>query len=107
MSASNKGCAAGSKCCCGGKKAILILASLLFMVAISYIYGLLLAIPVTIFMFFFIPTVFASFAQGLFCITFSFALLFLLITVLSRMAQLSLGGSSYLRQTFYYDFLKE
>lgn len=107
MSSSNKVCTAGNRCCCGGKKSILILMSVLFMVAMSYLYGFLLALPVTIFMFFFIPTVFASFAQGLFCITLSFALLFLVITVLSRIAHLSLRGTGYLRQTFYYDFLNQ
>ena len=91
---------------CAGKKTVLVLMSLLFMVAMSYVYGFLLALPVTIFVFFFMPAVFGSFALALLCITFSFSLLFIAITVLSRMVHISLEGMNYLDRTFYYDFLK-
>ena len=104
---SSNRCDVGATSCCAGKKTVLVLMSLLFMVAMSGVFGFLLALPVTILMFFFMPTVFGSFALALLCITSSFSLVFIFITVLSRMAHISLEGMNYVHQTFYYDFLKQ
>ena len=45
MSSSKKQCTSGNTCYCGTKKAALVAMSCLFMVAMSYIYGALLALP--------------------------------------------------------------
>lgn len=105
MSSSKTQCTGGNKCCCGTKKVTLVAMSCLFMVAMSYVYGALLALPAAGLVAFFMPGIFESFAQGFFCITLTFTLILLTITVLSRLCHISLEGGSYLRQTFYYDFI--
>ena len=102
-----------SKCCvggagsCVGKRTVLVLMSLLFMVAMSGVYGFLFALPVTLFMYLFLPAVFGSFALALLCVSSSFTLLFIFITVVSRIVHISLEGMGYVHQTFYYDFLTQ
>lgn len=91
---------------CAGKTGIFFLLSLVFMVAISAIYGGLLGVPISIFVYFFMPEVFQSFAQALFTVCAATTILFLSITVLSRLVHMMLEGTSYLRDTFYYDFIK-
>lgn len=105
MSSSKKQCTSGNTCYCGTKKVALVAMSCLFMVAMSYIYGALLALPAVGIVVFFMPGIFESFAQGFFCITLSFTLILLTITVLSRLFHISLEGGDYLRKTFYYDFI--
>lgn len=85
----------------------LFLMSLVFMVAMSALYGGLLGAPVSIFMYLFLPGIFASFGQALFTVCAVTAVLFLGITVLSRLVHVMLEGNSYLRDTFYYDFIKQ
>lgn len=102
-----------SKCCvggtgsCAGKRILLVLMSLLFMVAMSGVFGFLLALPVTLFVYLFLPSIFGSFALALLCVTSSFTLLFVVVAALSRMVHISLEGMNYVHQTFYYDFLKQ
>ena len=97
----------GDGCGCTGKRVSLFLLSCLFMVSMSSIYGLMLAVPVSAFVFYVIPGVFPSYAQALLCTGLSFGLLFLFITVSSRLAQASLEGTRYFRRTFYYEFISE
>lgn len=92
---------------CAGKTGTLFLMSLVFMVAMSAIYGGLLGAPVSIFMYLFLPDIFQSFGQALFTVCGLAAILFLGITVLSRLVHVMLDGSSYLRDTFYYDFIQQ
>lgn len=105
MSSNKTECTGGNNCCCGTKKKTLVAMSCLFMVAMSYVYGAILALPAAGIVAFFMPGVFESFAQGFLVLTFAFSLIFLSITALSRLFHASLEGGAYLRQTFYYDFL--
>ncbi|MGL1932699.1 MAG: hypothetical protein OCC45_13220 [Desulfotalea sp.] len=89
--------------CCAFKNSILVLLGCLFMVAMSYIYAALLALPLSFLVLYFVPDVFGSFGQAYFCVTMSFAILFIGITVLSRLAQLTLDDA-YLSETYFYEF---
>lgn len=92
---------------CAGKTGPLFLMSLVFMVAMSALYGGLLGAPVSIFIYLFMPEVFQSFGQALFTVCAVATVLFLSITILSRLVHVMLEGTSYLRDTFYYDFIKQ
>ena len=84
----------------------LVLMSCLFMISMSYVYGALLALPAATLVYCCMEGIFASFAQAYFCLTMTFTLMFIAITVLCRLSQLTLEGS-YLRNTFFYDFLEK
>lgn len=90
---------------CTGKTGMLFVLSLVFMVATSALYGGLLGAPASIFMYLFMPEMFESFGQALFTVCAAAAALLLAITVLSRLVHVMLEGSSYLRDTFYYEFI--
>ncbi|CAG35734.1 unknown protein [Desulfotalea psychrophila LSv54] len=101
MNSNQVRCGAG----CSGKRVSLFLLSCLFMVSMSSVYALMLAGPVSVFVFYAFPAVFPSYAQALLSTSLFFSLLFLFITVLSRLAQASLEGARYFRRTFYYEFI--
>ncbi len=105
MGANGK-CPVRMSCSYGFTKMVLLCMSFIFMISMSYIYGALLALPASTLVYYCMQGVFASFAQAYFCLTMTFALMFLGITVLSRLGQLTLEGN-YLRNTFYYDFLEQ
>lgn len=92
---------------CAGTTGTLFLLSLVFMVAMSALYGGLLGAPLSIFVYLFLPEVFQSFGQALFTVCAATTVLLLSITVLSRLVHVMLEGTSYLRDTFYYDFIEE
>lgn len=89
----------------GGKKFLLVVLSVVFMVAMSYLYGMFLAFPVACYLLYAIPEVFASFGQAFLVMTFAFGLLFLIINGVSRFAQACLKNGHYLQDTFFYDFV--
>lgn len=97
-------CAASSKRCpC--QKISLILLSIIFMVGAAFVLGALMAFPVTIYTYYFTPEIFSSISQAYMCLTPTFALVFLGITVVCRLAHIYLEGSAYLKETFFYDFV--
>ncbi len=91
---------------CPCQKASLILLSIIFMVGAAFVLGALMAFPVTVYTYYFAPEIFSSVSQAYMCLTPTFALIFLGITVVCRLAHINLEGSSYLNETFFYEFVK-
>lgn len=90
---------------CAGKTTLLIVSSLIFMVATSCVYGFFLGMPVSIFMSLVMPEVFSTFGKALICTSASISIVLLAITVVSRLVHIFLDGGSYIRNTFYYDYI--
>lgn len=104
MNSDQNKCATTSKGCpC--KKASLILLSIVFMVGSAFVLGAFMAIPVTIYTYYFTPEIFSSISQAYMCLTPTFALVFLGITVICRLAHIYLEGSAYLKETFFYELI--
>lgn len=90
---------------CPCQKACLILLSIIFMVGAAFVLGALMAFPVTIYTYYFAPEIFSSVSQAYMCLTPTFALVFLGITVVCRLVHIGLEGSAYLKETFFYEFV--
>ncbi len=104
MSTTNQ-CAADSKCCCSGSKPLLFLLSMVFTVSSSFALGVTMAFPVALYTRIFTPELFASYADAFLFLAPAFALAFLGIALLTRLAHVSLEGKGYFKNTFFYEFL--
>lgn len=103
MSTTNQ-CASG-KCCCSGSKPLLFLISMVFTISSSFALGVTLAFPVALYTQIFTPDLFASYAEALLVLAPAFAIAFLGIALLTRLAHVSLEGKGYFKNTFFYEFL--
>ena len=98
-------CNTDGKCCCSGSKEIMFLLSLVFAVSAALVLGVLLAFPSALLTIIFIPGIFDSYAQAFMFLTPTFALAFLGITFLTRLAHISLEGPAYFKRTYFYEYL--
>ncbi len=100
-----KQCASDCKCCCSGSKPLLFLVSMVFTVSSSFILGVLMAFPVALYTRIFTPDLFASYASAFLFLAPAFAIAFLGIALLTRLAHISLEGKGYFKNTFFYEYL--
>lgn len=106
MSSTNQ-CSTSSKCCCTGSKWAMFFLSLVFTVSAAVVVGGLLAFPTGLFVNFFMPEVFGSFAQAFRCLTPSYALVFLTLSLVCRLVHVSLKGGAYFKETYFYEYLTD
>lgn len=104
MSSTNQ-CASGDKCCCKGSKVLLFITSLLFTVSSSFALGVIMAFPVALYTRIFNPELFASYAEAFLFLAPAFAVAFIGIALLTRLAHVSLEGKGYFKNTFFYEYI--